>query len=249
MQIWKFSPISICSVIIWPSAPGISLETVLAYGQRVPATGVLLRRCKFSVSGSHFVNGLTVGRGSCCSEWRWIRGLLVKGWTLWSSNCEALTSVFCKRCIRRERTKRGRFLNRTAKEYSIKGRRVGQTPHGSAGEMMEPSVNPKGWVLSALANQEGGKGAEAGVSVEMPPPQSCVLCSPFFWYGSVLSNLLIFCKASPQPLFPVYQWRELRWKQNVMAAWQTWGRGVVTSTLTGEGGELALLFKFAVWIN
>lgn len=67
MQIWKFSPIGICSVVIWPSAPPISLETVLACGLRVPATGVVLCRCKVLVSDSQFVNGLTVGRGSCCS--------------------------------------------------------------------------------------------------------------------------------------------------------------------------------------
>lgn len=100
-------------------------------------------------------------------------------------------SGFCKRCVTRERTKRDRRLKPNRQRVSVEGRRVGQAPCGSAGEIMESSVNPEERVLSALANQEGGKGAGAGVSVEMPPPQSCVLCSPFFWYGFVLSNLLL----------------------------------------------------------
>lgn len=48
----------------------------------------------------------------------------------------ALVSGFCKRGVRGERVKRGRVLNRPAKECSIKGRRVCQTPCSSAGEMM-----------------------------------------------------------------------------------------------------------------
>lgn len=66
---------------------------------------------------------------------------------------------------------------------------MGQTPCSSAGEVMEASVNPKDEFCQHLQIRKV-ESAGAGVSVEMPPPQSCVLCSPFFWYGSVLSNLL-----------------------------------------------------------
>lgn len=49
---------------------------------------------------------------------------------------EAFASGFCKRGIRGERLKWGRVLNRPAKEGSVKGRRLSQTPCSSAGEMM-----------------------------------------------------------------------------------------------------------------
>lgn len=65
-----------------------------------------------------------------------------RGWTLGSSNWEAL--VFFVRGALQERGQRGTdFLNHTGKEWSLEGRRVGQTPCSSAGEMMESSVNPK----------------------------------------------------------------------------------------------------------
>lgn len=41
---------------------------------------------------------------------------------------EAFASSFCKRGSRGERVKQGRVLNQPAKDCSIKGRRVSQTP-------------------------------------------------------------------------------------------------------------------------